>query len=54
MADKLQMNVRIDPDLDRAIEDYRKKFGRIPTRTDAVIALLWRGLNCTETDGPDR
>lgn len=46
MPANLNLNIRLDPDLDRRIEDYRKQFPRIPTRTDAVKALIQRGLDC--------
>jgi hypothetical protein len=39
-ASKLQLNIRLYPDLDRAIEEYRKSHDRIPNRTDAVKDLL--------------
>lgn len=39
-ASKLQLNVRLDEALDRAIEDYRKQSPRIPTRTEVVKELL--------------
>lgn len=50
MADgpSVQVNIKFEADLFQLVEDYRRKLTPIPTRSEAVKALVRRGLRCTE------
>jgi Arc/MetJ-type ribon-helix-helix transcriptional regulator len=47
MNDELKdmVYIRLDENLKRAIEDYRKEFDEIPNRSEAIRRLILAGLN---------
>ncbi len=47
MADRLQVNVRMEEDLYRCIEEFRRKQDTIPTRSDAIKKILREALGCS-------
>lgn len=44
------LSVRIEPELERAIDDYRRRHDRIPPRADAIKELLRRGLAASQVE----
>jgi hypothetical protein len=47
-----RVNVPVEPELRDAIEGWRRKQPRIPSRADAMRTLMWAGIKMLQSGSP--